>query len=125
MAESKAFELNPFAAPKEGAAFWNFGLQQLQAGLKAQAEFLGNLQSATENCLRHRRQNVEDAATAVGRMCECKDAGEAAAIQQKWLSDFAQSLMEDFTALSGTAAAAARGLGEQRQGREIKVAKVS
>lgn len=122
MADTKAFDLSPF---KDSAALWNFGLQQLQAGLKAQAQFFGTLESATEICLRHRRQNVEDAATAVGRMCECKDIGEIGAIQQKWLADCMQSLMEDFSALAGTAAAATRGMAEQRPGRETKLAKVS
>lgn len=109
MAEAaKGFETNLFASLRDNASFWGFALQQLQAGLKVQAELLDNLHSTTANCLRHRRQNIEDATTALGRMHECKDLGEVATIQQKWLSDCLHSLMEDFAALSGTAAEAAR-----------------
>jgi hypothetical protein len=131
MAEAaKAFEVNPFAAFaafKDNTTLWNLGMQQLQAGLKAHAELLGNAQSVTETCLRHRRQNLEDAVTAVERMCACKDLGEATAIQQKWLSDCMQSLMEDFTVLSSAAAiAATRDIAEPRRAaREIKVAKAA
>jgi len=126
MAETaKAFETNPFTVLTDPRAFWGVGLQQVQAGLKAQADLLANLQSVTETCLRHRRQNIEDAATAVGRMCECHDLVEAAVIQQKWLTDCMQSLAEDFTALQNTTAAAARDLpaAPSDPARDIKVAR--
>jgi len=82
MAETaKGFEANLLASLRDNTSFRRFGLQQLQANLKAQTDLLGNLHSTSETYLRHRRQNLEDAATALDRMLECKDLGEIAAIQ--------------------------------------------
>lgn len=126
MAETaKTQETNPFAALGDGAAFWNFGMQQFQAGLQAQAELLGNLQAASESYWRHRRQNFEDAATALRRMCECRDFGEATTIQQKWMADVARSLLDDFATLSRAAPARSSAPEQRTPSREIKVAKAA
>lgn len=126
MAEAaKSQETNPFSALNDSTAAWNFGVQQFQVGIEAQAEFLGNLQAATESYWRHRRQNFEDAAIALRRMYECKDFGEATAIQQKWMSDVAQSLFDDFAALSRTAPARSNAPEQHIPSRAIKVTKAA
>ncbi len=103
----KMWETNPLSAFPENRVIWNTVMQQTDACLKTQAEILARLQSASDRWLRHRRENLEDASTAIKRMCECEDIGEAANIQQKWLSDCLQSMMDDWTAISATTATVA------------------
>lgn len=119
------FEANPFAALGDGAAVWNFGMQQIESSLQAQVQFLGNLQAATETYWRHRRQNIEDTAIALRRMYECKDFGEAATIQQKLMAAVIQSLIEDLAALSRTAPLRGSISEQQPASRKVEVTKAA
>jgi len=72
-----------------------------------QARVLAAFQAASERWVEHRRHDFETGVATMQQLASCKDLGEAASIQQKWVAECAHSLAADWIALMNPATARA------------------
>ncbi|HTZ77134.1 MAG TPA: hypothetical protein VMC10_04470 [Stellaceae bacterium] len=82
-----------------GQAFWQSALRQGGDWLQGRPEIFAQFQRATETWIRHRGEDYQRGLAAATQMAACRDINQAAAIQQKWLADCAQSLWADWMAM--------------------------
>jgi hypothetical protein len=83
---------------------WQSTFKRMEEWMKPDTGALESLQGAAQTWMTHRLEDFQKGIEASRRMAECKDFGEAAAIQQKWLAECTQRLVADWTALMTPAA---------------------
>ncbi len=83
----------------DAPALWRSAFKRSEEWMKPGFEALEGMQEASQRWMRHRFEDFQNAVEASRQMAECKDFAQAAAIQQKWLSDCTQRLVADWTAL--------------------------
>ncbi len=97
--QSKSAAIPEIPGFKEYNAFLGSALQQSKAWMGGQVQMLAAFQAASERWVEHRRRDFERSVAAIQQLASCRDLGEAAAIQQRWVAECARSLTADWVAL--------------------------
>jgi len=87
----------PFSGFADAPGYW-------QSAMKPNMAAFEDMQAAAQDWMQHRMEDFQRALEASRQMAECKDFGQAAAIQQKWFADCTERLVADWTALFASAA---------------------
>jgi hypothetical protein len=75
--------------------------------------------------MRHRSEDYQRGLAAATQMAACRDVTQAAAIQQKWLSECTQSLIADWMAMMTPATEGMRRHGPAAAAESVSVEKAS
>jgi len=102
--ESKSSGMQQVPDITDALATWQSAFKRMGEWTKPDIGALETLQSATQTWMAHRLEDFQKAVEVSRKMAECKDLGEAAAIQQKWFAECTQRLVADWTALVTPAA---------------------
>jgi hypothetical protein len=97
----------------DASALWRSAFRQSEDWMKPNFEVLEDLHFASQNLITRRLEDFQKAVDAYRQMMGCKDFAQAAAIQQKWVADFTQRVVADWTALVGSAAKQSSRHGEE------------
>jgi len=81
------------------AELWQSAFKRMEEWMKPDIGGLGHFQGASQRWMTHRLEDFQKAVEASRKIAECRDLGEAAAIQQKWLAECTQRLVADWTSL--------------------------
>jgi hypothetical protein len=73
--------------------------QQSEWWLKAQADLYPRLQEANARWLERRQRILDNGLAALRELAACRDLGEAAVVQQKWLAECLRSMVAEWTDL--------------------------
>ena len=96
--KSKTMEREFMPGVAASQAFWQSALRQGGDWMQGGPETLIRVQCAAETWMRHRSEDYQKGLAAAAQMAACRDIGQAAAIQQKWLAETTQSLLSDWMA---------------------------
>jgi len=99
--KSKSSGTEAFPGIAETQSLWQSAFKQGEEWMKVRPEAFADMQAASEEWMTHRREDFDSAVDAFKQMAQCKDFTQAAAIQQKWLSECTQRLAADWMALMG------------------------
>jgi len=97
--KSKATEREFMPGVAASQAFWQSALRQGGDWIQGRPETFAQVQRAAETWMRHRSEDYQKGLAAATQMAACRDIGQAAAIQQKWLAETTQSLFADWMAM--------------------------
>ena len=114
-AKSKSTQSRWFPDLTDAPALWRSVFKPSEDWMKPNFEVLEDLHFASQRFMTRRLEDLQKTADAYRQMMECKDFAQAAAIQQKWLADYTQRLVADWTALMGPAAKQSSEHGESSQ----------
>jgi hypothetical protein len=99
-------------------------LQQTEWWLQAQTELFSRLQAANTRWLEHRKTDFGNGLEVLRQLAACRDFGEAAAIQQKWLAQCLRSAAADWTDLMSPFAEHGHTHAKRVREREVSVQRV-
>jgi len=111
--KSKSAGSQRFPDLSDAPALWRSAFKQGEEWMKPSFEALEDVQTASQKWMTHRVEDLHRAVEACRQMAECRDFAQAAAIQQKWLTDCTQRLVADWTELTRPLAARGSEVGEE------------
>lgn len=87
--------------------------KQLDLLCRAQQAILANWQVAADEWFKHHRESIAASQEACDQMLQCRDIGQLASMQQKWLTGMMDRISADIQSCADTVLALSRETGQQ------------